>query len=950
MKKSWLITILSGLVCALMLFGACAKTGFTVTVHGGTGGGTFATGERCTVTATLEEGESFLRWVDGDGEEVSRENPYTFTVEKDVELTAEKSVEKEMFTVTVRGGVITGTQQTSAEIEAGESVSVTAPELDSFVFTHWEIDGKKVSEDNPYVFTPTADTEIVAAGTVRCLILVEGGTLDDGTARRICDAGEEITLTADVTDGSFIYWYVLDENGAEKIVSRTDPYTFEVTQSDRYFARTGIAHTVTVEHGTFEGEDASLGSLLVPDGGSVVLVADPPAEENLHFAGWSTGGEVVSRDTRYTVRDIHDDVTYTATYSDYLGYLSTPVNGNSEQFRVSVNSAPDNYSPIEFDRAASGSVFADPHVSYLRFYVYDDPAAAKEDFVGTFVFGQQDGGWTMRLEDGTVMLNVEGDTGNFWIETKQQPDGQFYNKTHLFALLKKAVGEKYDARTSYYLAAQACSDDPDYAASEISEIGPQDFTETRAQKYNVTVEGGVITGTEKTSAIVFAGESVSVTATGEDFLYWSVEGSEVSRDNPYEFTPDADTAISAVYSSTVKVTVDYGEEQVESEIAKGESFTLVLDPSKLPAGKGFVAWKIGEDRFPETRHVIASVMEDTLVEVETADKLAPFEAPANGANEMLRFNNQGQLELDRQKNGDGSNKTVFTEGVDHIEFYVYTSADAEKETGSVGSFLVKQTADGRFALMQKDGSGALTLNGNAGDLYTGANYQQTFYSFLSEAVEDYDPYTRYYLAVRVCAVEGSIYVSSEISAIGSYGFVEFTERVEKLPTLENSDNEMFRYKGDYKPVELDRQGQTALKDHVDFVTFYIYTAPDADKNDFVGKFLLQQKDGNWVLTLEDGTVMLNVEGPPGNFWIETSNQPDGTKYSKAHLFRLFAAAVGEEYSKNQSYYLAAQACSKYDSVEDGDISAIGPAAFVEEAISGTSASGQAIIMKKEETI
>ena len=85
-RKKWLTALVLAAVLAFAL--ACTPAqSFTVTVVGGTGGGTFEKGAQCTVTATVGENEEFVRWT-ADGKEISTDNPYTFNVEKDVELTA----------------------------------------------------------------------------------------------------------------------------------------------------------------------------------------------------------------------------------------------------------------------------------------------------------------------------------------------------------------------------------------------------------------------------------------------------------------------------------------------------------------------------------------------------------------------------------------------------------------------------------------------------------------------------------------------------------------------------------------------------------------------------------------------------------------------------------------------------------------------------------------------
>lgn len=84
--------IFLAVVLILSIFTACggkdSVTGqCTVTVEGGTGGGTYAEDTEITVVATVPEGKIFVEWQE-DGVKVSDFETYTFTVTKDVTLTA----------------------------------------------------------------------------------------------------------------------------------------------------------------------------------------------------------------------------------------------------------------------------------------------------------------------------------------------------------------------------------------------------------------------------------------------------------------------------------------------------------------------------------------------------------------------------------------------------------------------------------------------------------------------------------------------------------------------------------------------------------------------------------------------------------------------------------------------------------------------------------------------
>lgn len=61
---------------------------YTITVNGGTGGGTYKQGDEVTVTAEDKEGKEFVGWKDESGKIVSTQKEYTFVVKDEMVLTA----------------------------------------------------------------------------------------------------------------------------------------------------------------------------------------------------------------------------------------------------------------------------------------------------------------------------------------------------------------------------------------------------------------------------------------------------------------------------------------------------------------------------------------------------------------------------------------------------------------------------------------------------------------------------------------------------------------------------------------------------------------------------------------------------------------------------------------------------------------------------------------------
>ena len=140
---------------------------FTVNVNanpaeGGTvtGGGTFNYGESCTVTATANEGYTFVNWAQGFFT-VSNEASYTFTVTNNVNLTANFSLQTLEVKVAIEpaeAGDVTG----EGSYNYGDEVTLSIIRNEDWAFLNWTEDGEVVSEEPNYVFTITHNRDLVA--------------------------------------------------------------------------------------------------------------------------------------------------------------------------------------------------------------------------------------------------------------------------------------------------------------------------------------------------------------------------------------------------------------------------------------------------------------------------------------------------------------------------------------------------------------------------------------------------------------------------------------------------------------------------------------------------------------------------------------------------------------------------------------------------------------------
>lgn len=817
MKKKYLILFLilalAASLCMAVAVGCAGNRLYVVTVTGGTGSGEYEAGAECTVTAELGEDEVFVKWTDAFGEAVSENNPYVFKVESDVALVAvTKTVVKPpeikpedppvtKYGVTVEGGIITGTELTEASFEEGASVSVTALETSAKRFNHWLVNDAETVTENPYVFTIRADVTLKAVFDETCLIVVEGGTVGGEKSAKIA-SGEECTITANEPEEgkSFVYWYVLDENGEEREVSRSGVYTFTVTESEKFYAKFGEVFTVTVIGGYLNG-DVNLTSADFEEGESCTVSLNyDEIPQDKGFTGWRIDGADVSAEHEFRIANITRSVSVEAVYGDLVHGFITPEMSANQMFKWENT----NYQAIAIDRSSVGTAFTD-HAEYVVFYMYTTPYANIEDYVGAFMIDLKGDtnpkgytntvGYRLATLEGETLWELESNKkGNAWLNTV---NGFNHNgRQNLGKIFKGALGDNYSAQTPYYLACQVFGlKGSVYAPGEASQIGPMAFIEDAAvAACEVTVENGVITGTQLTSATLYAGQSVSVTFTaeleeGQIFRYWLVNGEKGAETQTAEIIVNAKTTIVGVIGVPCDITVNNGTVKdggATANIMAGDECTIVATED---GENVFAYWYVTDGA---SEKYVADTAEYTFVVTKTetyfvkyVKDLAVLSAPSMEGNAMFKHNaDYSLLELDR-----GASGTAFTEGVDYVKFYVYTSTDADKSQPVAVFIMDNKTITGvayNFRLATVEGKTLLHIEGRPkpdgsgmgncwvqsvtqpnGQGYN-ANY---FFEIFKEILGDaYDPDQEYFLAAQRVAVKGSGYADSEISEIGTMAF------------------------------------------------------------------------------------------------------------------------------------------------------------------------------------
>ena len=305
--------------------------GITVTANpadGGTvtGGGTYSHGSSVTLSATANEGYTFMNWTK-DGEIVSNSPNYTITVTEastyvaNFELT---SYEITALTNPMGAGTITG----AGTYTQGSTCTLTVAPNAGYMFVNWTKDGEEVSTDLSFSFEVTETASYVANFQINSYeITVTANPADGGTVTGggTYNHGASVTLSAIANEGyTFVNW-TKDGN----VVSNSPNYTITVTEDAAYVANFEIAsYEITVTANPSNGGTVT-GAGVYNYGSTATLTAT--ANSGFVFVNWTKNGTVVSSNASYSFT-VTENATYVANFTVNM-YLITvsadPIEGGT---------------------------------------------------------------------------------------------------------------------------------------------------------------------------------------------------------------------------------------------------------------------------------------------------------------------------------------------------------------------------------------------------------------------------------------------------------------------------------------------------------------------------------------------------------------------------------------------------------------------------------------------
>ena len=208
-----------------------------------TGANTYSLGSICTLTATANEGYTFVNWTK-DGTDVSTDATYSFTVTEAGSYVANFSLNSYEITATANpaaGGEVTGANT----YYHGETAALVAEANEGYTFVNWTKDGTEVSTDATYSFTVTEAGSYVANFSLNSYEITATANPAAGgevTGVGTYNYGETVTVEIEPNPNyTFVNW---TENG--EVVSEESVYRFTVTGNRVLVAN--LQNTVGVEN------------------------------------------------------------------------------------------------------------------------------------------------------------------------------------------------------------------------------------------------------------------------------------------------------------------------------------------------------------------------------------------------------------------------------------------------------------------------------------------------------------------------------------------------------------------------------------------------------------------------------------------------------------------------------------------------------------------------------
>ena len=263
-----------------------------------TGGGTYNTDEDITVTATPNNGFTFVCWTTEDGTEVSKDASYSFKASSDLKLTAVflammRNTVQLNYNVTVAETENGNASVSPAEAAEGDEITVTADpaegyEIDKITWTQEGEEAQDITSTKTFTM-PAANVTVnvtFKAKPVSYTVTFNTNGGKETIEAQTVESGNTATKPADPTkDGNtFAGWF------SDEALTQSYDFSTPVTDNITLFAKwTPVPVNYTVKFDP-NGGSGTMGDMTVTQGQKLKLPANgftAPAEKE--FDKWDAG-------------------------------------------------------------------------------------------------------------------------------------------------------------------------------------------------------------------------------------------------------------------------------------------------------------------------------------------------------------------------------------------------------------------------------------------------------------------------------------------------------------------------------------------------------------------------------------------------------------------------------------------------------------------------------------
>jgi hypothetical protein len=254
--------------------------------------------------AIANQGYVFKHWTN-DGIIISTSNPFIFIVTKDTSIVAH--FVPDTFTVsTSANNPLYGSINGSGDYPYNGQATITAISNHGYIFKHWTSNGIIISNTNPFTFTVTMDTTMVAnfvPDTFTVFISANNPLYGSVTGSNDYPYNTQATITATANTGySFLKWN--DD-------STQNPRTITVTQDTTFIATFAVTSQKTC-HVTLSSNNPIMGSVTGEGNYAENTAATIEAIPNTgyRFIQWNDGNKENPRTITLT-----QDTSFIATFA-----------------------------------------------------------------------------------------------------------------------------------------------------------------------------------------------------------------------------------------------------------------------------------------------------------------------------------------------------------------------------------------------------------------------------------------------------------------------------------------------------------------------------------------------------------------------------------------------------------------------------------------------------------